>query len=110
MAMPASPATKLPLKSATFLRLNTSPDVVMLEIPRSATLRPSTENGYVLPPNVSVPSPQLTPTPKATALLDSFTVPEGAGSAAIAPVDNTATQPNANNHFEVSFFNIAFLL
>jgi hypothetical protein len=47
--------------------------------------------------------------PTATALLVSLTVPDGAGSAAIAIV-NTARQPNATSHFDVNFFNIAFLL
>ncbi len=44
--------------------------------------------------------------PIATALLVSFTVPEGGGSAAIASV-NTAMQLNATSHFEVICFNIA---
>jgi hypothetical protein len=78
---------------------------VTLDTPRSATLRPWTENGYVLPPTVSLPSPQVTPMPNATAELLIVTVPDGAGSAAIA-TENIATQPNANSHFGVNFFNI----
>src|SRR6266550_4174822 len=81
----------------------------MFDTPRSATLRPSTENGYALPPKVNVPSPQVTPTPTATALLVNLTVPDGAGSAAIA-TENIARQPNATSQLDVHFLIIAFLL
>src|ERR1700682_1316173 len=81
----------------------------MFETPRSATLRPSTENGYALPPKVNVPSPQVTPTPMATALLVNLTVPDGAGSAAIA-TENIARQPNATSQLDVHFLIIAILL
>src|SRR5450631_2062560 len=81
----------------------------MSETPRSRTLRPSTENAYVFPPNVSVPSPQLTPTPMATALLFILTVPDGGGSAAMV-TGNTARQPNATSQFKVHFLIIVFHL
>src|SRR6185369_7224934 len=99
---PISPAVYVPLKSATLFRLKTSPEVVTSDTPRSRRPRPSTENGYALPPKVSVPSPHVTPMPTAMDLLVSLTVPDGAGSAAIA-IENTARQASDSSHFKFHF-------
>src|SRR5206468_5026351 len=62
-----------------------------LETPRSRTLSPFTEKVCVLPLYWSLPSPQLTPTPRATDLLSTVTAAEGFSPAAVAtPLTHTS--------------------